>query len=85
MHHKKEIAMNTQSQKQPVIPLGKRFADFSSTAEIYKHVFKTPNSLRHYVFYAKQNGLDQVISRLGKKLVFDLDKLDQWLATGGAL
>ena len=62
----------------------KRFADFNNTQQLYKHVFKTPNSLRHYVFYSSQNGLDGVISRLGKKLIFDLDKLDVWLAQGGA-
>ncbi len=60
----------------------KRFADFKNTVKIYNHVFKTPSSLRHYVFYAESNGLKAVISRLGKKLVFDLDKLDLWLTNG---
>ena len=61
-----------------------RFADFNNTVKLYSHVFKTASSLRYYVFYATQNGLDKVISRLGKKLIFDLDKLDLWLAQGGA-
>lgn len=63
----------------------KRFADFNNTLKLYSHVFSSENSLRHYVFYATQNGLDKSISRLGKKLIFDLNKLDQWLANGGAL
>lgn len=62
----------------------KRFADFHNTLKIYAHVFSSENSLRHYVFHSAQNGLDKAISRLGKKLIFDLDKLDQWLANGGA-
>jgi len=62
----------------------KRFADFGNTLKLYSHVFSSENSLRHYVFYSSENGLDKVISRLGRKLVFDLDKLDQWLANGGA-
>lgn len=62
----------------------KRFADFNNTLKLYGHVFCSENSLRHYVFYSAQNGLDKAISRLGKKLIFDLDKLDQWLASGGA-
>lgn len=61
-----------------------RFADFNNTVQLYNHVFKTASSLRYYVFYSTQNGLDKVISRLGKKLIFDLDKLDLWLAQGGA-
>ncbi len=59
------------------------FADFNSTAKLYQHVFKSSGSLRHYIFHAKTNGLDQAISRLGKKIIFDLKKLDQWLAQGG--
>ncbi len=62
----------------------KRFADFQNTLKVYHHVFGSENSLRHYVFHAATNGLDKAISRLGKKLIFDLDKLDQWLASGGA-
>lgn len=62
-----------------------RFADFNNTAVIYSHVFPTPSSLRHYVFHAKTNGLDTAISRLGKKIIFDLNKLDQWLSNGGAI
>lgn len=63
----------------------KRFADFNNTLKLYSHVFSSKNSLRHYIFYSDQNGLSEVISRLGngKKLIFDLDKLDQWLASGG--
>jgi hypothetical protein len=61
-----------------------RFADFNNTANLYNYVFPTQSSLRYYVFYSAQNGLDHVISRLGKKLIFDLDKLDLWLAQGGA-
>lgn len=62
----------------------KRFADFNNTVKIYSHVFKSASSLRHYVFYSEMNGLKNAISRLGKKLIFDLDKLDEWLASGGA-
>jgi len=68
---------NRQSTAKP------RFADFDSTRELYEHVFKSPSSLRHYILFSKVNGLDKVISRLGKKIIFDLDKLDSWLAQGG--
>ena len=60
-----------------------KFADFNNTVKIYNHVFPTANSLRHYLFHAKTNGLDKAISRLGKKIIFDLEKLDLWLAKGG--
>lgn len=62
----------------------RRFADFQNTLKAYQEVFGSENSLRHYVFHAASNGLDKAISRLGKKLIFDLNKLDQWLAGGGA-
>ncbi len=74
----------TTDNAQGISTNSKRFADFNSTLEIYSHVFKSANSLRHYVFFAKSNGLEKVISRLGKKLVFNLDKLDMWLENGGA-
>lgn len=64
-------------------PRPNRFADFNNTVKLYNHVFPTASSLRYYVFYSTKNGLDKAISRLGKKLIFDLDKLDLWLAQGG--
>lgn len=72
------IESNNQTPKQ------NRFADFNNTVKLYSHVFKTAGSLRYYVFYSNKNGLDKVISRLGKKLIFDLNKLDLWLEEGGA-
>ena len=50
----------------------RRFADFHNTLKAYHDVFSSENSLRHYIFHAASNGLDKVISRLGKKLIFDL-------------
>jgi len=73
----------TIENAQSVVTTPKRFADFHNTLKTYHYVFSSENSLRHYVFHASTNGLDKVISRLGKKLIFDLDKLDQWLASGG--
>ena len=67
-----------------IVSRSNRFADFNNTVKLYNHVFKSPSSLRYYVFYSTTNGLDKSISRLGKKLIFDLDKLDLWLAQGGA-
>ncbi len=75
--------MSEESTKHHVEVAPKRFADFNSTLKLYSHVFGSENSLRHYVFYSSQNGLYKAISRLGKKLIFDLDKLDQWLSDGG--
>lgn len=66
------------------IPEQNRFADFNNTLKLYNKVFPSANSLRHYLFHAKTNGLDRAISRLGKKIIFDLEKLDLWLANGGA-
>lgn len=73
-------ACNTQNN----IGNHNRFADFNNTQKTYNHVFGSANSLRHYVFHSKTNGLDKAISRLGKKIIFDLNKLDQWLSNGGA-
>jgi len=76
--------MLEESTKHRVGVVPKRFANFNNTLKLYGYVFASENSLRHYVFYSSQNGLCKAISRLGKKLIFDLDKLDQWLADGGA-
>lgn len=75
--------MTTESDLNQDLVFGKRFADFNNTVKLYNHVFSSSSSLRHYVFHSTTNGLEKVISRLGKKLIFDLDKLDVWLAQGG--
>lgn len=56
--------MKMTDNEKSIIP--KRFADFNNTLKLYAHVFGSENSLRHYVFYSTTNGLDRVISRLGK-------------------
>lgn len=73
----------TENHNLQLTSATKRFADFNNTVRLYSDVFGSANSLRHYVFYSKQNGLEKAISRLGKKIIFDLDKLDQWLSQGG--
>lgn len=69
-------------KNNPLPKTGKRFASFRVVREIYKDVFRTDNSLRHVIFNADSNGLDAAISRLGRKIIFDLDVLDEWLTRG---
>jgi hypothetical protein len=76
--------MTTESDLNNSTVTGKRFADFNNTVKLYNDVFSSTSSLRHYVFHSATNGLESAISRLGKKLIFDLDKLDIWLAQGGS-
>jgi len=59
-----------------------KFANFKNTRLIYQNVFKSDSSLRWLIFNAKSNGLDKVISRIGKNIIFDLNKLDEWIANG---
>jgi hypothetical protein len=75
--------MTTESDLNKSTAPGKRFADFNNTLKLYNDVFPSTSSLRHYVFHSTTNGLENTISRLGKKSIFDLDKLDIWLAQGG--
>ncbi len=40
----------------------------------------TEGSLRWHVFHAKWTGLDRAIVRLGRRVYFDLDRFEAWLA-----
>lgn len=84
MKQRRGVDVMSAENTQNIISDHNRFADFNNAQKKYKWVFPTPNSLRHYVFHSKTNGLDQAISRLGKKLVFNLSKLEEWIANGGA-
>jgi len=35
--------------------------------------------LRKTIFHSKQNGFDRVIIHLGRKVLLDLDRLEEWL------
>jgi hypothetical protein len=46
----------------------------------------TEASLRHYIFHADKNGLTKAgaISRLGKKVVINVEKFKAWIEAQGA-
>jgi len=39
----------------------------------------TEASLRWLIYRAEENGLDEVIVRVGRRVLFDMDKLEDWL------
>lgn len=39
----------------------------------------TEQSIRWWVFNSKENGLEGCIIRIGRKILIDLDKFEQWL------
>jgi hypothetical protein len=46
----------------------------------------TEAGLRHYIFHGDKNGLNKsgAISRLGKKVVINVDKFMAWVESGAA-
>ena len=45
----------------------------------------TEPSLRWLIFNARSNGLDQAITRIGRRVYVDLDKFDRWIKQQGDL
>ncbi len=39
----------------------------------------TEASLRWLIYRAEDNGLDEVIVRVGRRVLFDMDKFEEWL------
>ncbi len=39
----------------------------------------TEASLRWMIYRSRENGLDEVLVRVGRRVLFDLDKFNEWL------
>ncbi len=60
-----------------VAQTSKRFATVAQMSTIYP-AFKT-SSIRQLIFYSKTNGFDDCVKRVGKKILIDLDKFEDWI------
>jgi hypothetical protein len=47
------------------------------------HEWPPPGGLRHLIFYAKTNGFDRVIRRVGRRVLIDEEKFFQWVESNG--
>lgn len=47
------------------------------------HDWPTVGALRNYIFYAKQNGFDEVIRRVGRRLLINENAFFAWLEQQG--
>jgi len=57
----------------------KRLSTVRNLTNLYPDADFTQNSIRWLIFNAKENGFSMCIVRLGRKVLIDLDKLDEWL------
>jgi hypothetical protein len=48
------------------------------------HAWPPIGGLRHLIFYAKTNGFDQVIRRVGRRVLIDEAAFFQWMEKQGA-
>ncbi|AUM12471.1 hypothetical protein [Ketobacter alkanivorans] len=67
----------------------KRLATVRNTSLKYPDANITESSLRWLIFNGSENGFNQCIVRIGRKILIDLDKFESWLdeqaANGGAV
>lgn len=45
------------------------------------HDWPPQGGLRHLIFYAKNNGFDSVIKRVGRRVLIDEEAFFQWIAS----
>ena len=43
------------------------------------HPWPSPAGLRHLIFYARSNGFDQVMRRVGRRVLIDESQFFRWL------
>lgn len=67
----------------------KRLATVKNAALKYPDANITESSLRWLIFNGQENGFSKCIVRIGRKILIDLDKFEQWMdeqaAKGGAI
>jgi hypothetical protein len=55
-----------------------KFASVRKTAELYKDIY-TDWGLRRLIVNKEKNGFNKCLIRVGKKIIIDLEKFEQWL------
>lgn len=67
----------------------RRLATVKNTCLKYPDAQITESSLRWLIFNGRENGFNNCIVRIGRKVLIDLDKFEQWMddqaAAGGAI
>lgn len=48
------------------------------------HPWPSVSALRHYIFWAKDNGFDTVVRRCGRRVLIDESAFFTWADKGGA-
>ena len=57
----------------------KRVSSVKNVPDKYPDADFTEQSIRWWIFNAEQNGFDRCIIRLGRKILIDLDRFDDWI------
>jgi len=70
---KKDIKMDNKSTRR-LIPV----SDWPK-----QHAWPPIGGLRHLIFYAKQNGFDSVVRRVGRRVLIDEAAFFQWVEGQG--
>ena len=67
--------MSTFSKNSKFIPLTEWEAAFG---------WPTTAALRHYTFYEEKNGFSNVIRRVGRRILIDVEAFDEWVDNNGS-
>lgn len=67
----------------------RRLATFKNTALKFADANMTENSLRWLRFNGDENGFNDCVVKIGRKVLIDLDRFEQWMdqqsSNGGAV
>lgn len=62
----------------------KRWSTVKCVPAQYPEANFTEGSIRWWIFNSTENGFNSCIVRIGRKVLIDLDKFEQWIENGGA-
>jgi hypothetical protein len=70
-------------------PIARRLVAVKRVPSYYPDANLTESSVRWLLFNAKDNGFGRCVVRLGRKILIDLDKFEEWMDAqaiqGGAI
>jgi len=61
----------------------KRVVSVKNFPSVYPGADFTESSIRWLIHNRKKNGFDMCMIRLGRKILIDLDKFEEWIDGGG--
>ena len=71
--------MNADNYKQPPTFTARRLSSVRNLPGLYPNASITSSSIRWLIFNAEENGFNQCVLKMGRKILIDCEKFESWL------